>query len=462
MKAPVPGVVLRGSAPALEERFEAVRERLGLPGAFPPEVADAARAAAAAGPSAAERRDLRDVPFVTVDPRGSRDLDQALHLERCGAGFRLRYAIADVGAWVARGDALDAEAWRRGQTFYAPDRRTPLYPPELSEGAASLLPDGDRPAVVLELDLAGDGTRTAFRSYRALVRSRRQLAYDEVGPGDVPLLDVVGPLLADRAAERGAIELDAPAQIVVPDDGPAGYRLEWEERRPSEAWNAQISLAANAAVGDELGRRGTGVLRTMPPPRPQALRALHATARALDIPWPRGRPLGALVGTLPQGARRAAFVVAARRALGGASYRVLQGAPTPDDAHAAVGGLYAHATAPLRRLADRYLLEELVGDAVDAETFARLAHVMELSDALAARYEHAIVDLVESRLLEGREGEVFDACVLSVGGPLRIQIAVPPIVATLPEGHGLDPGDAVRVRLAQVDIEEGRLHFRPV
>ena len=86
---------------------------------------------------------------------------------------------------------------------------------------------------------------------------------------------------------------------------------------------------------------------------------------------------------------------------------------------------------------------------------------MELSDALAARYEHAIVDLVESRLLEGREGEIFDACVLSVGGALRIQIAVPPIVASLPEGHDLDPGDAVRVRLAQVDVEEGRLDFRP-
>jgi exoribonuclease R len=427
VKAPVPGVVLRGSAPALDARFDAVRERLELPQAFPPEVVEAPRAAAAVGPRAVERRDLRDVPFVTVDPRGSRDLDQALHLERRGDGFRIRYAIADVGAWVARGDALDAEAWQRGQTFYAPDRRTPLYPPELSEGAASLLPDGDRPAVVLELDLDAHGTRTAFRSYRALVRSRRQLAYDEVGPDVVPLLDVVGPLLGERAAERGANELDAPAQVVVPDDGPAGYRLEWEERLPSEAWNAQISLAANAAVGDELGRRGTGVLRTMPPPRPQALRALHATARAL----------------------------------GGASYRVLQGAPTADDEHAAVGGLYAHATAPLRRLADRYLLEELVGDPVDAETFGRLAHVMETSDALAARYEHAIVDLVESRLLEGREGEVFDACVLSVGGPLRIQIASPPIVANLPEGHGLEPGDAVRVRLAQVDVDEGRLHFQP-
>lgn len=462
MKAPVPGVVLRGSAPALDARFDAVRERLELPQAFPPEVVAAARAAAAAGPRAAERRDARDVPFVTVDPRGSRDLDQALHLERRGDGFRIRYAIADVGAWVARGGALDTEAWQRGQTFYAPDRRTPLYPPELSEGAASLLPDGDRPAVVLELDLDADGTRTAFRAYRALVRSRQQLAYEEVGPGVVPLLDVVGPLLGERAAERGAIELDAPAQVVVPDGGPAGYRLEWEERLPSEAWNAQISLAANAAVGDELGRRGTGVLRTMPPPRPQALRALRATARALDIRWPRGRPLGALVRTLPQDARRAAFVVAARRALGGASYRVLQGAPTADDEHAAVGGLYAHATAPLRRLADRYLLEELVGDPVDAEAFARLAHVMETSDALAARYEHAIVDLVESRLLQGREGEVFDACVLSVGGPLRIQIASPPIVANLPEGHGLDPGDAVRVRLAQVDVDEGRLQFQPI
>ena len=90
---------------------------------------------------------------MTIDPPGSLDLDQAYFGERRGDGYRVRYAIADVGHFVARGGPIEAEAWRRGQTAYAPDKRSPVYPLSLSEGAASLLPDGDRPAVCFTLDL---------------------------------------------------------------------------------------------------------------------------------------------------------------------------------------------------------------------------------------------------------------------------------------------------------------------
>jgi exoribonuclease R len=458
----VPTRVLRGVAPPLERRFDAVRARLEVPESFPPEVEAAAEEAAQRGPAAAERVDLRDVPFVTVDPPGSRDLDQALHIERRDGGYRVLYAIADVGAWVSRGSPLEREAWRRGATLYAPDRRTTLYPPALSEGAASLLPDGDRPAVVLALDLDADGVRTAFTATRALVRSRQQLTYAEVDDDAVPLLREVGELLAARAAERGAIQLDAPGQRIEPDGGPAGYRLAWEERLPAEDWNAQISLAANGAVAEALAARRTGIVRAMPPPDDKALLALHRTADALGLPWPETVPLADLLRGLEPGGRRAAFVVAARRALGGASYRALDDSPTPADTHAAVGGLYAHATAPLRRLADRYVLDLLVGEEVAHATLVELAAAMQAADARAARYEHALVDLVESQLLAARVGDAFDAVVLSTeGGAPRIEIADPPVVASLPGVEGLAAGDAVRVRLVEADPEQGRLRFEP-
>ncbi len=144
-----------GVSAELAARFEAIRTELSVPDEFPAAVlAEAERAAAS--PTLPER-DETDVPFLTIDPPGSMDLDQAMHLERDGDGYRVRYAIADVPAFVVAGGAVDAETRRRGETIYAPDRRTPLHPPVLGEGAASLLPDQVRPAFVWDLRLGADG-----------------------------------------------------------------------------------------------------------------------------------------------------------------------------------------------------------------------------------------------------------------------------------------------------------------
>src|SRR5215218_618237 len=113
-------------AAALREGFEAIRREAGVPDRFGAEAQAEAETAATAGPSA--RADRIDLPFVTIDPPGSRDLDQALHIARRGDGHRVSYAIADVGAFVAPGGALDREAHARGVTVYAPDEKTPLHP----------------------------------------------------------------------------------------------------------------------------------------------------------------------------------------------------------------------------------------------------------------------------------------------------------------------------------------------
>ena len=111
----------------LAAALDAVRAELGLSDTFPPAVEAEARAAvmSAAMPDA----QLLDLPFLTIDPADARDLDQAMQLERAGNGYRVRYAIADVPAFVAPGGAVDAEARGRGQSMYPPDRRIPLHPP---------------------------------------------------------------------------------------------------------------------------------------------------------------------------------------------------------------------------------------------------------------------------------------------------------------------------------------------
>ncbi len=122
--------------PTADAGFAQIRAQFEIPEAFPAEVLAAAEQAATRPLDRGGYADLRAVEFFTVDPPRSLDLDQAMHLERRDGGYRVRYAIADVAAFVDRGGAIEAEAWRRGETVYCPDIRIPLYPTVLSEGAA--------------------------------------------------------------------------------------------------------------------------------------------------------------------------------------------------------------------------------------------------------------------------------------------------------------------------------------
>lgn len=130
---------LNVGVPAREllEPLRALREELGIPESFSPQAEADADAAARRDPGGADRRDL---PLVTVDPPASTDLDQAVHLARRGAGFRVHYAIAAVGRVVDSGTVLDAEVRARAVTVYGPGHSFPLHPTVLSSGAASLLP----------------------------------------------------------------------------------------------------------------------------------------------------------------------------------------------------------------------------------------------------------------------------------------------------------------------------------
>ena len=153
---------VRLTAPDVAEiaaAFAALRESLEVSLDFPDEVlADAERSVRA--PRLPDH-DETAIPFVTIDPPESMDLDQALHLERRGQGYRVRYAIADVAAFVTPGGPMDVEAHKRGQTLYAPDGNARLYPPALSEGAGSLLPERDPPGHPLD---DGGGRRPARES----------------------------------------------------------------------------------------------------------------------------------------------------------------------------------------------------------------------------------------------------------------------------------------------------------
>ncbi len=427
---------------ALAADFAAIRTEIGISEVFPPEVEEAARAAVERGPVAAERSDRTAIEFVTIDPPGSRDLDQALHIAERDDGLRVSYAIADVGAFVDRGGPIEAEAWRRGVTAYSPDLRAPLYPPAISEGSASLLPGARRPAFLFTADLDRRGEIRAFGIERAVVESRQRLSYADAERRGMPLLQRLGRLREGRARARGAIRLDLPAQEIVPDRrAGCGYRLRFERRLEIEDWNAHVSLLTGIGAAQAMLERGEGLLRVLDPPAPADLARARAAAAALAEP------------TGP------AALSVLRRVMGRARYAYFAGGSP--GGHAGLGAPYAHVTAPLRRLADRYVLEWLADGLRPgwSETLARLPDVMRAADARAGRLERALIDAAEARTLAFRVGDRFDALVLHCDDRgAQILILRPPVVARLDQPAAV--GSRLRVTLAEVDPARRRVVFR--
>ncbi|MDG2532996.1 RNB domain-containing ribonuclease [Sphingomonas sp. HITSZ_GF] len=444
----------------------AIRAQYHVPEAFPPEVCAAAEVAARRAPT--EHVDRTALPMVTLDPASATDLDQAFAIERSGGDLLLHYAIADVAWFVEDGDALDVEAWRRGATLYLPDGKARLYPPVLSEGAASLLPDGPRPAALFTVRVAPDGAVRLEHAERALVRSRAKLAYETVTDTELPAdFAELSRRIAAAEDRRGAARVDPPEQEVV-HDADGGYTLAFRARHPSEDRNAALSLAANLAVAELLRAHHAGLFRVMAEPDAAAVHRLRNTARALGIDWPKAQPLAAFRMHLDAAdPHQAALMLAIRRAGQGASY-----APWRADAppwHAAVAAPYVHATAPLRRLADRYVVRaalaimagQPVPDAV-AQAFERLPKVMGRADAMGGQIDRAVIDLAGAVMLDGREGETFPAVVTDVDvRGARMQLADLPVVTRI-DAPGAAPGSALSVRLVDADPAKRAIRFEAV
>jgi exoribonuclease R len=453
--------------------WDDLRAELKLPREFPPEVL--AEAAAAARSPQLPDLDLTALPFFTIDPAGSLDLDQAMCLERADGGFVVRYAIADVAAFVRPGSALDAQTHARGETAYFPDLRVPLHPPVLSEGAASLLPGEVRPAVLwtLALDRTAELQTTEVR--RALVRSQRRLEYvgvqqsidDGTADEQLQLLREIGSRRQVLARLRGAVDLPTPEQEVT--DGPDGRPcLRFRAPVAAEGWNAQISLLTGIAAAGLMLDGRIGLLRTLPPPDAELVASLRRSALALGVPWPKGASYGEVISALdPNVPAAAALLTLARRLLRGAAYTAFDGGTPKQPLHSAVAAAYAHCTAPLRRLADRYVNEVClalcagtpVPDWVRAALPA-LPDDMAAADRRAHEIDRAIVDLAEAVVLAPRVGATFEAVVVEKGDRGGVVQLTDPAVRARCEGAHLPVGKQIQVRLEVADPKTRTVLFR--
>lgn len=409
--------------------------------------------------------DWTRLQFATLDPKASTDLDQAFAIERSGADLLLHYAIADVGWFMASAKLLDAEAWKRGTTIYMPDKKASLYPDALSEGAASLLPNVERPSVLFTVRIDPNGHASLEGAVRAIIRSAAKLAYETVKPEELPAdFAELSRRIEEAEDDRGAMRVDTPQQELVSDDS-GRFRLEFRPQLQSEIQNSAMSLAANLAIADALLAHRTGLFRVMPEPDRSAVSRLRHSAKALDLDWPPNATLRQFEASLRTGnPRHAAMQTAIRRASPRASYAPYQQDVIPW--HSAMGASYAHATAPLRRLADRYVVEAALaianGKTVSDElglSFQRLPPVMARAEEKSAQIERAVLDLAEAVMLEGQEGSRFEAVVTDVDERgARIQLSSPAVVARIDAGGAL-PGDVVAVELVSVEVARRHVAF---
>jgi exoribonuclease R len=480
--------------------LHALRTTLELPGPFPEDVLREAKEAVA-GHELPEL-DLTHIGFVTIDPESSTDLDQALHIARTGSGYKVHYAIADVPSFVSPGGVLDAETRRRGQTFYTPDGRIPLHPEVISEEAGSLLAGQLCAAFVWEFELDADAEVASVLVRRARVRSRAKLSYPgvqaELDAGTaapvLQLLKEVGIKRVELERLRGGASLNMPEQEIVqlPD---GGYRIAAAPQLPVEDWNAQISLMTGMAAAQLMLAGKVGILRTMPSPDERSLHHFRLQTEALGKPWDGEVSYGEYLRSLdPTDPRQLAIMHSAGMLFRGAAYTAFDGTVPQDAVQSAIGAAYAHTTAPLRRLVDRFVLVtcEALSNGGEVPGWVRdalpsLPEIMAGSDQLASRMERMALDTVEAALLVNHIGQEFDAIVISGskpqngngkngncgsgngkngngrngnGGSGIIQISEPAVTARC--AGELEAGTKVRVRLLSSDIAAREVHFELV
>ena len=282
----------------------------GIPDAFPDAVmaqADAAKPATSKG-----RVDLTDLPLITIDPADARDHDDACCAlldedPKNPGGFLLWVAIADVAHYVTAGSALDAEARKRGNSTYFPDRVVPMLPDRLSGDLCSLHEGVTKPCIAVEMKLSSTGEKLSHRFVRGLMRSPASLSYEEAQAavdGDpseraAPLVDtVLTPLFGAYAALKQArearqpLELDLPERKIMLSDSGKVASVNFSERLDAHRLIEECMVLANVAAAETLIAKQQPLLfRVHEEPSPEKLDSLRETAKSVGLVMAKGQVL---------------------------------------------------------------------------------------------------------------------------------------------------------------------------
>jgi len=469
-------VEVLGRADDLRAVLRAMIYARGLPQGFTAEVLDEAAAVGARAARAdCGRHDLTALPTFTIDPDTARDFDDAISVQREGAGYRAHVHIADVSYFVDDDGAIEREARRRTSSLYLPLFAEPMLPAALSSDLCSLVPRQPRKCLTVELAFAADGRRSAVQFYRSLISSDHRLTYgfvdtiigsEEDGAAAVPPRDVPGAttaaddellarlrlahelaaVLRGRRQARGALTLGSFEPEYAFDRAGALAGAVARPETPSHALVEELMLAANEAVAEFLLRKKARALyRVHEPPEAGSVRELLDALEELGVqtpPFPAGEAVPA--AQVAEAFGRLSRIVAetsAREGRGRQAWSTLllrslkQACYSPANlGHFGLASpAYLHFTSPIRRYPDLvthrsllYHLGEDGGELGEAE-LAAAAEDCSTRERELARLERdadavALCFLLDQRLQhEGWEQEIAGEVVGLVGGGLFVR-----------------------------------------
>ena len=388
-----------------------------------------------------ERLDYRDVPAVTIDDEDTLEVDDALTVRRSGSETILGIHIADVSAFVKKGDLLDDEASRRSSTVYLPTTTVPMFPERLSTDLGSLKSGVDRPAFTVEVRFDEQGTQLGYRIARTTIHVETRLSYDQadtaIEAGDVLLQTLcrIADQLHRSRAERGAITFRRPELKIRVHDGDIQLK-KIDPRSPSRFLVSELMILANGLAADFASVNGLPVIYRTQEPREAAV--IEDTSLSDALAFERIRK----------------------------TFKRSRLSLTPG-LHSGLGlGAYTQASSPIRRYADlitqRQFTARLKGEPLP-HTREELLQILTTAEAVEQEIRSLEDRSMQYWLLEYlsryKREDLLQAIVLDSKGAIELEEYVLRGKVSTPDK--LQPGQVISVRIEQIEPLRGEIRFKP-
>ncbi|WP_321504500.1 RNB domain-containing ribonuclease [uncultured Methanoregula sp.] len=469
-------------------------EKYGFLPAFPQAVIREVDAIHETAPSdEGEALDLRSLLWSSIDNSDSEDLDQIEYCEQNPDGsVHVRVAIADVDAYVPKNSRADQYAANNGTSVYLDIGVFPLFPDRLSKGITSLLPGHDHRAIISEYTVMADGHFEPGNVYRALVRNKAKLVYEEVGDwlegtGKIPaairdtagmedqirLQDKTAQLLKEKRLADGALDLDTIEPKAVIENGSV-REIIVIKKNPARSIIEEFMVAANGTLVRFLGNAGISMIQRIVRV-PKYWDEIVLTALLYGEHLPKEPEVKALSDFLFK--QKAAdperfpdLSLTIIKLLGPGEYMALDPGTPPTGHFSLAVTDYTHSTAPNRRYVD-LINQRLVKGLLDhkaspysSEDLARASAWLTDREKASKKAERFMRKAAAAVLLANRIGDTFDALVTGASEKgTYVRLLDPPAEGkVIRSEHGLRVGMKIRVRLLRTDPPKGFIDFERV
>lgn len=444
-------IVKKPEDPAGE--VELIIDEFSLPRRFPKAVSDEAKllAARASGTQRIEKRkDLRDLPTVTIDGERAKDFDDAVSIALADNGYKLWVHIADVGHYVRWDSTIDLEARKRGTSVYLPDRVIPMLPKELSEDLCSLKPKVDRNAFTVEMDFDRSGRRLNARFYPSIINSNERMTYtsvkkilidkDENERGkyrhllkDFELMEELCNILRKKRLERGSLDFDLPEPEVLLDLQGSPEAIIKAERNFAHMIIEEFMIAANETVAGHIEALGVPcIYRIHEEPDPMKLEDVVNVVKQFSRTAGKKftvRDFPELLKSIKDSPQEEIINYIVLRSLKQARYSV-----TNVGHFGLASTSYTHFTSPIRRYPDlvvhrilrEILTRKVISDQRKKEFETMLPDIAFSSsrtERAADAAEYQVIKAMRAWFMKDRVGEIFAGKIVGVSSyEIRIRL----------------------------------------